>query len=85
MAVNFVEVFDVDGKWQSINLKQVARVCWGEVPDSEKVGMVYLTEQSEVALPHLSQSSKDLAEALGIEDLEELLGDDGDDGDEVEE
>ena len=75
MSVNFVEVFDVDGKWQSINLKQVARVCWGEVlPDSEKVDMVYLVEISEVALPHLSESSKTLAEALGIESLEELLG-----------
>lgn len=70
---NFVEVLDVEGNWQSLNVKQIARVCWGEIPDSERVDMVYLTENSEVALPHLSESSKDLAEALGIEDLEELV------------
>lgn len=81
MAVNFVEVLDVEGNWQSLNLKQIARVCWGEVPDSEKVDMVYLTEQSEVALPHQSESSKTLAEALGIESLEELVFD-GHDGEE---
>ena len=82
MAVNFVEIQDIDGNWQSVNIKQIARIAWGETPDSEKVDMVYLTENSEVALPHLSESSKTLAEALGIEDLEELLGDGENDGDE---
>lgn len=82
---NFVEVQDIEGNWQSVNLKNIARVCWGEIPDTEKVDMIYLLEDSEIALPHLSESSKTLAEALGIEDLNELLGDDGDDGDDGDE
>lgn len=77
MAVNFVEIQDVDGNWQSINLKQIARIAWGDAPDYTKVDMVYLTDDSEVPLEHLSDSSKKLAEAIGIESLEELLGGDG--------
>lgn len=82
MAVNFVEIQDIDGNWQSINLKQIARIAWGERPDYTKVDMVYLVDDSEVALEHLSESSKRLAEAIGIESLEELL--DGHDGEEDE-
>lgn len=84
MAVNFIEVLDVEGNWQSINLKQIARIAWGDRPDSTKVDMVYLTDDSEVPLEHLSESSKKLAEAIGIESLEELLGDELDDSDEDE-
>lgn len=74
MAINFVEIQDIDGNWQSINLKQIARIAWGDRPDYTKIDMVYLVDDSEVALEHLSESSKRLAEAIGIESLDDLLG-----------
>lgn len=73
MAVNFVELIDIDGNLQSVNIKQIARIAWGDRPDYTKVDMVYLTDDSEVALEHLSDSSIKLAEAIGIESLPDLL------------
>ena len=78
MAINFIEIQDIDGNWQSINLKQIARIAWGDCPDYTKVDMVYLVDDSEVALEHLSESSKRLAEAIGIESLPDLLGNEDD-------
>lgn len=75
MAVNFVEIIDIDGNVQSINLKNVARIAWGDRPDYTKVDMIYLIDDSEVALEHLSESSVKIAEAIGIESLPDLLGD----------
>lgn len=73
MAVNFVELIDIDGNLQSVNIKQIARIAWGDRPDYTKVDMIYLVDDSEVALEHLSDSSIKLAEAIGIESLPDLL------------
>lgn len=75
MAVNFVELLDVDDNWHSVNVKQIARVSWGEIPDDEKRDMVYLTDNSEIALDHQSGSSCRLAQLLGISNLVTFLED----------
>jgi len=82
MAVNFVEVQDIEGNWQSINIKQIARIAWGDRPDYTKVDMVYLVDDSEVALEHLSDASQKLAEAIGIEDLNQLFSGENEDEEE---
>lgn len=70
----FVEVKDVEECWHSINIKNIARVSWGENPDEYPRDMIYLTDNSEIALPHLSDSSWCLAEAVGINHLGDFLG-----------
>jgi hypothetical protein len=84
MAVNFVGVLDVEGVWHSVNVKQIARVGWGEIPDSEKRDMIYLTDGSEVALEHKSGSSILLSQAVGIQDIDDFLNENNDSEDEEE-
>lgn len=81
MAVNFVELIDIDGNLQSVNIKQIARIAWGDRPDYTKVDMIYLVDDSEVALEHLSNSSIKLAGAIGIESLPDLLSEAADEDD----
>lgn len=82
MAVNFVEVLDTDGNWHSVNVKAIAHVCWGEIPDTEKRDMVYLIDGSEVALEHKSGSSLLLGQAVGIQDIDDFLNENNDSEDE---
>ena len=66
---NFVEVLDVEGVWHSVNVKQIARVSWGEIPDTEKRDMIYLIDGSEISIDHKSGSSLLLGQAVGIQDI----------------
>lgn len=75
MAMKFIELLDSDDNWHSVNLRQITRVSWGEIPDDEKRDMVYLTDNSEIALDHQSGSSCRLAQQLGISNLVTFLED----------